>query len=114
MHERTRCNSICCTPGTQGTRWVGPAGLVRKREGRGQFFEYRGVGESEVTDCTAATSHSSRATQTRGGCIGSAVLRLCSLCVSKSGNRESGVGVTVASLGASVALLGFRSFSWLP
>ena len=71
---------------------------------------------SEVTDCTAATSHSSRATPKRGGCIGSAVLRLCSLCVSKRENRESDVGasiasldVTIASLGASVASPGFRS-----
>ena len=71
---------------------------------------------SEVTDCTAATSHSSRATPTRGGCIGRAVLRLCSPCVSKRGKWESGVGasvayldVTVASLGASVDSPGFRS-----
>ena len=48
---------------------------------------------SEVADCTAATSHSSRATQTRGG---SAVLRFCSVCVSQSGDRESGVGASVA------------------
>ena len=52
---------------------------------------------SEVADCTAATSHSSRATQTRGGCIGSAVLRFCSVCVSQSIDRESGVGASVAS-----------------
>ena len=52
---------------------------------------------SEVADCTAATSHFSRATQTRGGCIGSAVLRFCSVCVSQSGDRESGVGASVAS-----------------
>ena len=52
---------------------------------------------SEVADCTAATSHSNRATQTltRGGCIGSAVLRFCSVCVSQSGDRESGVGTSV-------------------
>ena len=31
-----------------------------------------GASVSEVADCTAATSHSSRATQTRGGCIWSA------------------------------------------
>ena len=47
-----------------------------------------GVSMSEVADCTAATSHSSRATQTRGGCIVSAVLRFCSVCVSQSGDRE--------------------------
>ena len=68
-----------------------------------------GASVSEVTDCTAATSHPSRATQTGGGCSGSAVLRLCSFCV--RGNRESSVGAsvaldvyTLASLGASVAL----------
>ena len=32
--------------------------------------------------------------QTRGGCIGSAVLRFCSICVSQSGDRESGVGAS--------------------
>ena len=53
-----------------------------------------GVSVSEVADCTAATSHSSRATQTRGGCIGSAVLRFCSVCVSQSGDREIGVGAS--------------------
>ena len=53
-----------------------------------------GASVSEVADCTAATSHSSRATQTRGGCIVSAVLRFCSVCVS---DRESGVGASVAS-----------------
>ena len=42
-----------------------------------------GASVSEVADCTAATSHSSRATQTRGGCIGSAILRFCSVCVSR-------------------------------
>ena len=56
-----------------------------------------------MADCTATTSHSSRATQTRGGCIGSAVLGLCSFCVSKSGNRESGVDASVASHSVSVS-----------
>ena len=54
-----------------------------------------GASVSEVADCTAATSHSSRATQTRGSCIGSAILRFCSVCVSPSGDRESGVGASV-------------------
>ena len=56
-----------------------------------------GASVSEVADCTAATSHSSRATQTRGDCIGSAVLRFCSVCVCQNGDRESGVGASVAS-----------------
>ena len=55
-----------------------------------------GVSVSEVADCIVATSHSSRARQTRGGYIWNTVLRLCSLSVSKSGNRESGVGASVA------------------
>ena len=53
-----------------------------------------GASVSEVADCTAATSHSSRATQTRGGCIGS-TMRICSVCVSQSGDRGSGVGASV-------------------
>ena len=48
-------------------------------------------------EVVAATSHSSRATQTRGDCIGSAVLRFCSVCVCQSGDRKSGVGASVAS-----------------
>ena len=56
-----------------------------------------------MPDCTATTSYCSRATQTRGGCIGSAVLGLCSFFVSKSGNRESGVDASVASHSISVS-----------
>ena len=32
-----------------------------------------GASVNEVADCTAATSHSSRATHTRGGCLGSVI-----------------------------------------